>query len=291
MQPRIILVASAVLAGIASTAGAETGLKTVSDGEGQVMLFVHGSISDHRVWDPVREAIPQDIRTVAYDMRYFGEAEWPDEGQDFSVDTHVADLVALIEDLDVGAVDLVTWSYSGEIGIKAALQRPELFRSMTHYEPVLASLIEGPEAEAATKDLMSRFAPAGALLKQGDAETAALRFVEVVFKWPEGAAEAEPESWQEIWKLNGRTLPVQFAAPPGQQISCDDLAELQIPTLVIAGSETYERYSLMAEGLADCLPDAELQMFDGFGHDGPYSAPAELAADLIEFVQQRSNQR
>ncbi|MFZ5965137.1 alpha/beta fold hydrolase [Thalassococcus sp. BH17M4-6] len=285
MQPAILLVTVAALAAGTGLC-AETDLKTVSDGEGPVMLFLHGSISDHRVWEPVRDAMPGDIRTVAYDMRYFGEADWPDDGDSFSIDTHVDDLVAVIEDLDVGAVDLVTWSYSGEIGIKAALERPELFRSMVHYEPVIASLLEGPEAETATKDLMSRFAPAGALLKEGDTEAAAMRFVEVVFKWDEGQANSEPADWQSIWKLNGRTLPIQFAAPPGLQVTCGELSVIDIPTLVIKGSETHERYSLMSEALTDCLPDATLETFEGFGHDGPYSAPKDLAGSLVSFVSQ-----
>lgn len=285
MQHTALYVTATILVALSGSASADTTLRTVSNGDGPVMLFVHGSISDRRAWDPIRAAIPKDRRAVAYDMRYFGEADWPDEGENFSVDTHVADLIEVIEALDAGAVDLVTWSYSGEIGVKAALQRPELFRTIIHYEPVIGSLLSGADAEAATKDLMSRFAPAGALLKEGDTETAALRFVEAVFKWKEGAAEAEPAEWQEMWRLNGRTLPIQFAAPPGHQIACEELSALQTPTLVIEGSETHARYSLMAEALVACLPNATLQTFEGYGHDGPYSAPGEVADRLVTFAK------
>ncbi|WP_417607324.1 alpha/beta fold hydrolase [Primorskyibacter flagellatus] len=285
MQPAALYVTVTILVAFGSSTSADTTLKTVSDGDGPVMLFVHGSISDHRAWDPIRAAIPMDRRAVAYDMRYFGKADWPDDGESFSVDTHVADLIEVIEALDAGPVDLVTWSYSGEIGVKAALQRPELFRTMMHYEPVIGSLLSGAEAEAATKDLMSRFAPAVALLKEGDSETAALRFVEVVFKWDDGAAEAEPAEWQEMWRQNGRTLPIQFAAPPGHQVTCEELAALRTPTLVIEGSETHARYSLMAEALVACLPNATLQTFEGYGHDGPYSAPDEVAERLVTFAE------
>lgn len=279
LLPTLLLLLAAEQASVASE------LPQVSEGEGRTVLFVHGSISDHRVWEPLRAVIGERARFVAYDMRYFGESPWPDEGEGFSIDAHADDLVAQIEALGGDPVDLVTWSYSGEIALRAARARPELFRSMVHYEPAIPSLLaDVPGAQAATQAYRAGFGPAVAKLEAGDTEAAALRFVEVVFKWEPGRAEREPEAWQSIWRLNGRTLPVQFAAPKGAELDCHDLAGIDVPTLVIGGGETFAYYALIAARVADCLPGAELATMDGVGHDGPYSEPEAFARRVLDFV-------
>ena len=49
-------------------------------GRGVPVVFVHGAISDHRYWEPQREAVAKDYRFIALDRRYFGTAPWPDKG-------------------------------------------------------------------------------------------------------------------------------------------------------------------------------------------------------------------
>ncbi|HPQ95297.1 MAG: alpha/beta hydrolase [Thiothrix sp.] len=119
--------------------GAE--LPYVVEGQGSPVVFVHGAISDLCAWDAYRPLISVDHQFIAYSQRYFGTGDWTDKGENFQRATHVGDLIRFVEGLDVGPVNLVTWSYSGEIGIKAMLQRPELFRSAVHYEPVLSPLL------------------------------------------------------------------------------------------------------------------------------------------------------
>lgn len=75
MQPAALYVTVTILAALGGSASANTTLRTVSDGDGPVMLFVHGSISDHRAWDPICASIPMDRLAVAYDMRHFGKAD------------------------------------------------------------------------------------------------------------------------------------------------------------------------------------------------------------------------
>ena len=171
--------------------GAE--LSYIDEGTGTPVLFLHGAISDARVWTEYAPQITEDHRFVAYTQRYFGTQDWPDHGEQFSRQTHIADLIAFVEGLGAGPVDLVTWSYSGEIGTYAALQRPDLFRSMTHYEPAVDALLAGlPGADAAQAQFTSGLGPAIEALGNEAHEDAALRFIEAVFRMPEGSAADEP---------------------------------------------------------------------------------------------------
>ncbi|MFK7996310.1 MAG: alpha/beta fold hydrolase [Granulosicoccus sp.] len=263
--------------------GAE--LVYLSDGEGQPIVFVHGSISDHRVWEPMRETITKKHRYVAYDQRYFGEAEWPDVPERFANQTHVNDLIAFIEGLDSGPVDVVTWSYSGVIGIKAALARPDLIRALIHYEPSFSGPITSlPGAKAARSEYIGLFGPGIKAMRSDDLEAASLRLLEGVFRMPEGTAENEPERWQAIWKVNGRTLPLMFGSDNGAPVTCDDLARLDKPTLVVTGSNTIIYWTMIGEQIAQCQPNALHLVMEGVNHDGPYREPQKFAAMINDFL-------
>ncbi len=259
--------------------GAE--LSYIEQGEGGPIVFVHGAISDARVWEAYADRISAEGRFIAYTQRYFGTADWPDNGAGFTRETHIADLIAFIERLDAGPVDLVTWSYSGEIATYAALQRPELFRSMVHFEPDVDRLIDDlPGADAARAQFGATLGPMVAALEAGEVEAAALRIIESVFRMPEGAADNEAEPFPTYWKENGRTLPVFGAMARGEPLSCDDLANLEVPTLVVLGGETLVQWAMMSERLAECSGNAMLVRMEGVTHDGPYRRPDRLM-DLI----------
>jgi hypothetical protein len=77
------------------------------EGSGVPVVFVHGAISDHRYWEPQRQAIAKRYRYIALDRRYFGAAPWADNGINNSQATQVADLAAFIRELKAGPVFLV----------------------------------------------------------------------------------------------------------------------------------------------------------------------------------------
>ena len=92
-----------------------TTIRYWEQGRGVPVIFVHGAISDHRYWEPQREAIATHYRFIAIDRRYFGTAPWPDKGGLRSQATDVADLAAFIRELKSGSVFLV--GVSGGAGL------------------------------------------------------------------------------------------------------------------------------------------------------------------------------
>jgi pimeloyl-ACP methyl ester carboxylesterase len=142
-------------------------------GRGTPVVFVHGALSDLRVWNAQREAVAPHRHFVALTQRYFGTNPWSDDGSKFSVATHGDDLAAFIRKLNAGPVELVAWSYSGPIALVAALQHPELVRSLFIYEPAALSFVTDPaDAKAASEDRSALFAPAVAASKAGDSAQA-----------------------------------------------------------------------------------------------------------------------
>ena len=282
---------AAVIALLSHAAGAETAemqigdtrLPYVSEGQGSPVVFVHGAISDLRAWEPYRQMISEDRRFVAYSQRYFGTGRWPDDGENFQRATHVNDLVAFVEGLAAGPVHLVTWSYSGEIGIHAMLERPDLFRSAIHYEPVLDRIAAAAAGGAnATRTLNAHFSPAVTAAQEGRGEDAALRFIEAVFELPEGGAERE--AGEEMWRQNGRTVAPYLAMDPPPPIDCSTLHKVTAPTLVVQGAESFTRFSIMAERIRSCVANGLVLTLPDATHDGPYRSPEAFGAMIRGFL-------
>lgn len=191
------------------------------EGEGPPVIFVHGALSDLRVWDEVIDALAGDVPNrmlVTYTQRHFGPGDAPiGLPEDFDRDTHISDLIRLTETVGNGTpVTLVTWSYGGEIGLHAMMRRPELFGAAIHYEPILFPLLSDlPGGKRAMQEkVRTVFAPAVGLAKQGDLNGAAMRFMEGVFLMPEGSAADAPMPWPTIWQDNSRTIPAYGAMSP-----------------------------------------------------------------------------
>ncbi|MBS9403238.1 alpha/beta hydrolase [Halomonas sp. TRM85114] len=260
-------------------------LPYVDEGEGKPVVFVPTSLVDHRVWEPYREAIAREHRFITYTKRYFGTEPWPDDGEQFSNETHVADLAAFIRTLDAGPAYLVTWSYSGQLAQQLALAHPELVRGMMHYEPFIPSLVaELPEErQAAIEEEGEKYGPARETLEAGNVVQATRLFIEAVFQRAPGGFEQEPEYMRTIWLDNARTLPLQVAMTP-PAITCEDLTTLEQPTLILKGEESDLFYASVAYALAQCLPQADMQVIPDVNHDGPIHAVEAFTAAILDFL-------
>lgn len=265
-------------------------LSYVEKGTGEPIVAVHGASSDLRVWNALAESLPDDWRFIAYTQRYFGADPWPDDGENFSRKTHIADLIKFIEALDLGPVHLVTWSYGGDVATYAAAERPDLFRTIVHYDPSVDAMTPNTEHGAASqRAYIEALNPAIIMLRAGDIEEAAFRFVDIIAGLPAGQSEQEDAPLPAMVRDNARTLAPMLAMTSDETLSCTDLEELTVPTLIILGERTHGRYRLIAERMVACLNDGALQILPDAHHDGPYRHAGAFAKLIDAFL--RRNRR
>ena len=253
-------------------------------GTGVPVVFVHGSMSDRRIWEAQRADIASRYRYIAYDQRYFGAEPWRDDGKNFNQMTHAADLVAFIQSLKAGPVHVVAWSYGGSVATLAASQRPELFRSLSLHEPTIGSLIGGtPEGKAALSAFGGAVAPIRAVANAGDALLATQRFWEFVLILPEGGFKREPQALQAIVLDNVRSVPFTLNAPP-QVITCDMVKAINAPVLITVGANTRPLWTLAGQTLQGCVPNGKLIVLPGSNHDATVRNPAAFNRALVDFL-------
>jgi pimeloyl-ACP methyl ester carboxylesterase len=256
----------------------------VEEGTGEPIVFVHGAVSDERAWEPIRPAIADDHRFIAPRLRYFGKGEWPDKGERFGEAAHADDVVAFVRALGVGPVDLVGWSYGANVATAAAVESPDLVRTLILFEPALDAFVEEGEAGAAAREAADKmFGPVTPAVEAGDNEKAAKLLIESVFQMQPGGFDGQPAELRAMQLDNARTMPLLWGRP-SSPIACDELKAFDRPTLIVYGAESNAYWPQVAQGMNECLPSAEVATQPGVNHDGPVRDPAGFAAMIEEFA-------
>lgn len=255
-------------------------------GKGAPIVFVHGAVSDMRIWSDYLERISYNYRAVSYSRRWYGDQDWPDGKPVYSHDQHASDLAKLIESLGAEPVHLVTWSSGAVSSTILAAERPELIKSIVHFEPVLDGVMEGvPGAVELGEDWRALWGPVIEAAKAGDPVTAGQKLIELVFELPEGGFDSIPKTNQEIAKTNSRTVPLLFFSNETKtNPDCGYLGKINTPTVVLLGDETNAWWSLMSETISKCMPNASLQKVEGVNHNGPIYAVDEIVGIIEQTV-------
>jgi pimeloyl-ACP methyl ester carboxylesterase len=118
----------------------------VEKGEGAAVLFFHFGLGDWRVFEPELVALSDQFRCIAYDRRFFGRTEAPDEPYG-----PVDDAITLLDALEVERVALVGLSGGGGLALDVAYAHPERVTALVHIAAPVTGLplIVSPKLEAA----------------------------------------------------------------------------------------------------------------------------------------------
>ena len=102
--------------------GAET-LAYLDEGQGEVVLMIHGNMSSSVHYEPLIARIRDKYRCVAVDLRGFGDSSYNNR---FDTLAELADDVnLLLEKLEIPSVYLVGWSNGGGVGLQLCARHPE----------------------------------------------------------------------------------------------------------------------------------------------------------------------
>ncbi|WP_051935504.1 alpha/beta fold hydrolase [Deinococcus sp. YIM 77859] len=105
---------------------------TLAGSGSRTLLCAHGFCSHQGIFRHQLQAFQATHRVVAYDLAGFGQSapELWDAERHSRLDGYAADLVRLIDELDLRRIILLGASMSAMIGVLASLQRPERFEAL-----------------------------------------------------------------------------------------------------------------------------------------------------------------
>jgi esterase len=246
-------------------------------GRGPPLVCVHGTLGDFRTWSAVFGPLSRKHRVISVSLRHFFPEHWDGVGDDYLMSQHVSDVIAFIEKLGAGPVDLMGHSRGGHIAFRIAEQRPQLLRKLVLAEP-------GGELDTSldpTATPSARFAGPGAKVRDGDIEGALALFFDTIEG--DGAWARLPAAPRQQLRDNVFTLIGQVGENrlPYTRLGAESI---RTPTLFIGGADTKGSLPAVLRALAPHVPGARTAMIAGAGHWMFEQAPQEFCAIVLEFL-------
>jgi pimeloyl-ACP methyl ester carboxylesterase len=145
-------------------------LAVLDEGKGDAVLLLHGFPDSARVW---RHQIPiltaAGFRVVAPDLRGFGASEKPADVSEYRVGRSVADMVAVLDDLQIERAHVVGHDWGAGVAWALALMAPERVNrlvAMSVGHPGVKRTLA--QREKSWYMLLFQFPEAEAILQQND---------------------------------------------------------------------------------------------------------------------------
>jgi pimeloyl-ACP methyl ester carboxylesterase len=245
-------------------------------GDGLPVVFQHGLCGDAR---QTAEAFPDDpaFRLITLECRGHGASQ---AGEPFSIAIFAADVAALIEHLGLPPVAIGGISMGAAIASRIASRCPELVRGLVLARPawVVESAPDNMQPNLEVGELLDRLPPNEARAAFVSGRTRALLAREA----PDNLASLLGFFDREPVAVTSALLTRISADGPG--ITESDLANLSVPTLILATEQDFIHPMDHAKRLARLIPGAVLKTLTPKGVDKP-AYLADFHAALGAFLK------
>lgn len=242
-------------------------------GSGPCVTLAHSLATDLSLWDELAAKLATRHTVLRYDARGHGGSDAP-EGP-YSFDLLVADLVGLLDALEIERTHFVGLSMGGMLGQHFALAAPERLDRLA----VVSSACRVPPEAGALWD--ERIATARARGMTAHVESTLARWFTAPYR------DAHPEVMQRIGALIAAT-PVAGFAGWGAAIRtldvCGRLGAVRAPTLVAVGAEDPGTPPAASVAIAAGIPGARLEVIPAASHQLVIEQAEAFERLLTEFL-------
>jgi pimeloyl-ACP methyl ester carboxylesterase len=245
-----------------------------SSGSGEPLLLIMGMSGTAQHWgEPFMSELRENFTVTVFDHRGVGEST-PLAGS-ITIPEMAADAAGLLEALQIDSAHVLGISMGGMIAQELALAHPERIRTLA-----LGCTYCGGEGSAlAAESVIQGLTEA---MLSGDRARALRAGWEANVSATMAADDDAYARFLEIGERYAVALPVIMAQM--QAVAVHDtstrLGDLEMPTLVIHGTEDQMLPVANARLIASLIPGSELEILDGVGHLFFWERP-ELSAKLV----------
>lgn len=251
-------------------------------GAGEPMLLIAG-LSHHTAhWGTeFLDALARDFEVITMDNRGTGRSARA-QGR-FTLPELADDVAGVLAALEIDSAHILGVSMGGMIAQELVLGRPELVRTLT----LGCTFFGGERAIRTSPEVTESISEA---VMSGDRERAVVNGFEVSVS---EAHQADPVNFERFKAVTlDRPVSVSVLLMQLEAIEAFDTADrlpsLDVPTLVIHGSEDRMIDVRNGEMIAEAIPGARLEILDGVGHLFFWEEPERSAALVREHALART---
>jgi 3-oxoadipate enol-lactonase len=246
-------------------------------GDGPAVLFVHGFPLDRTMWRAQLDAL-EGCRRIAPDLRGMGQSDAPDLG--YSMNIYAADLVGILDALDIETVVLCGLSMGGYIA----------FEFLRHWRSRVRGLVL-VDTRAGADNAEARRARDTTAASARDGGPAAIAEAMLPKLLAPSTLAQQPDM---VERVRGMILRTPVAGIIGALAAMRDRPDSEsllptlgdIPTLVVVGEEDAVTSPEEAESMVRAIPGAQLALIPGAGHLSPLERPDQVSSRLAQFVRE-----
>jgi 3-oxoadipate enol-lactonase len=241
-----------------------------SGGDGPPVVFSHGFLMDHEMFEPQVRALAPEFRCITWDERGFGGSA---ATAPFTFWDSAADCLALLDHLGIDAAVLAGMSQGGFLSLRAALTAPERVRGLVLIDT--QSGTEDPEALPLYQGMHDEWVSNG----PGNVQDGIAGLIL--------GPDVDHAPWLAKWNAAPKeNLALPFECLVGRDDVTDRLGEITAPAIVFHGTAdaaiTMDKAEELCSGLEDCRA---LVPVEGAAHAPNLSHPDAVNGPLLEFLR------
>ena len=249
-------------------------------GHGHPLVLLHGTGADTFSWSEMVPGLARSFRTIALDLRGFGQTRRPAEPK-LSHDLWRDDLCRFLESLDLGPVALAGWSLGGTVALNVAVHSPRLLSHLV----IMGSA--SPRVALSNRggfDERLRLAQAGAPIGEIIAKT----FEFTASALSPVVRRQNPRAEQLTRELLLRNRPEWYGEAVTANAQRPDiggqLSSIACPTLIIVGDADTRNGVEHAQDLTKAIPGAFMKVIEDCGHFYGFEQPAATVDAITRFL-------
>jgi 3-oxoadipate enol-lactonase len=247
----------------------------------ETIVFAHALLWSGRMYDHQVNALKDRYRCITFDFRGQGRSQVTESGYD--MDTLSEDAAALIEALDCGPCHFLGLSMGGFIGLRLAIRRPKLLRSLMLLET---------SAEPEPHENLARYRLLNFIARWFGLRLVADRVMPIMFGQKflsDPGRTKEKAEWREHLIANHRIGITRAVKGVIDRAGVyEDLDKITTPTLIIVGDQDVATVPAVAERMHARIHGSTLVTIPGAGHTSTVDEPEAVNAALQEFLDKQT---
>jgi 3-oxoadipate enol-lactonase len=244
-------------------------------GSGPAVLFSHGFMMDHTMFDHQVRVLRDAYRCVAWDERGFGRTPAPGG---FSYWDSADDAIGILDHLGLDQAVFVGMSQGGYLSMRAAIAHPSRVRALV--------LIDSGAATEPPEVLEGYQAMLGALVGEDEAVfDAVIQGVGQIILGRQDLIDMWVPIWKSRWRADREAIRIPGATLLERDDITDRLDEIGCPTLVIHGTADAAIALDEGEHIARRVKSGRFVPIDGGTHAANMTHPDEVTNEISRFLQ------